>query len=112
MSGDRLTKTVELDKYIPCDTLELPLTGVIQWADELEREWSDKGFSNIRLEYEHGWDDPGNFILKGDRPETDDEYNARQRKNQLARERREAQAREAAEQEFELYKKLKKKYDG
>lgn len=57
-----------------------PIQKVIDWVTTLEKEYSDKGYSNMELNLEGSYEDYPDLVLYGYIEETDKEYNNRMKR--------------------------------
>jgi hypothetical protein len=106
----KLVKTEVLEGYIGHYDLEKSLDVLITWIEQFQDVWEAKGYTNLRLEIDYDYDRESHLQLKGDREETDREYERRMNDNKKQRERRKVEKIADAKAEKELYEKLKKKY--
>jgi len=100
--------------------LEGTFVSVIKKLEKIRDDWTDKGYKNIRLEhdieYDYG-DVQDNYIyMYGQRMETQEEADKREKAAAKARESRKKSKKKAAarklEEEKKTYLRLKKKFEG
>jgi hypothetical protein len=90
----------------------LTMDQVIAWAEKIRDEWSSKGYSDIRIALEgYGYDGGVELHIKGDREETDTEYEKRIENIRKEREKQKAIKEAKRTAEYEEYLKLKAKFE-
>lgn len=89
------------------DTFNTSLDKVIRNINALVQEFPKH--SNLRLEDD--WSEEPNFVLWGDREETDKEYEKRMRRSQAAKEANRSKQKKQEAKELAELARLKKKYE-
>lgn len=90
-------KSVIVDTYIEVTDYDLEKT--IKNLQKLQEQYSKK-FTNLRLEYEWGYDNQEKIVLKGDRDETSEEEAKRLEQENIYKENRRRE-----------YERLKKEFE-
>jgi len=88
------------------------LEQVIGTLKAFNEEYSKKGYSNICFNYNNADEGYLEFELRGDRLETNDEFNERLKKETRDKENAEKSKKKQKECEYETYLKLKEKFEG
>ena len=90
---------------------ENSLDGLIEYLMALQRKYEEK-YENLQVNYEckHFYDDSYEFILYGEREETNAEYQKRLNKIEISKKGANAAKINREKKEKELLKKLAKKY--
>jgi hypothetical protein len=88
---------------------------IIDSLQNLAEIYEKKGYSNLKLDYEYGYEGhESEFGLVGERFETDDEYARRLKRLEKAKASAKVRAKKAKEKkkqkEIKLYEKLRRKY--
>lgn len=90
-------------------SFEGPVIDVISKLKKLLKAGEARGYSNIELEYD--WYDK-DYDLKGERLETDKEFERRLKRRESARKAAETKKADKEVKEKKLYDRLKEKYGG
>lgn len=85
---------------------EGPIDNIIQMLENLKT----KNHKNIRIDYEY-FSDTTNFVVTGERLETDNELEKRKKKIQKQKELKKKQKAEQKKREYKEYLKLKEKFE-
>ena len=80
------------------------IDGAIDWLEHIKEECEKAGYIGIWLENEYDFSDDENLIVRGERWETDKEFEKR-----IKKEKKKKQKEKEKEQEIKLLKKLQRK---
>lgn len=87
-----------------------PIDEVIRTLQALREEYEKKGYQNIALSVDLGYEG-GDVSIRGDRPENDKEYERRVKQREAAHKREKERKIKRKEKELKELARLKKKYE-
>lgn len=105
---EKIRIPVALQELSLCDDLDFIIEELCRYNEEFTR----KDYTNLRIQIlSYGYDHI-EYVLYGDRLETDEEYNSRMKVAAIVKKHRAKKKLDKDERDLKEYKRLRKKFEG